>query len=103
MSKPISQEVADAIRAMRQVRGTPQRELARRFGVSQRSVVIILRESNVNRRDKDGKKPLSGSGDIDFCPVAEYYCGECRASVEVRPCPACLANAAKSHGKHSFG
>ena len=103
MAKPISQKIADTIRAARQASGASQKVLAVDFGVSQSSVKIILRESNANRRDKDGKKPLSGSGDIVFRRVAEYYCDGCRAFVTQTPCPACLANAAKSRRKHPFG
>ncbi len=95
MPKQISQEVKDAVRAEVQENGTTHRKLAERYDISRGSVLNILQGHK--------KKPLSGSGDIKFRRVAKYYCDGCRAFVKLRPCPACLTNAAKSHGKHSFG
>ena len=93
MTKPIGQEVKDAIRAVREASGATYKKLAKRFDVSRNTVANILKG--------DKKKPTSHG--VKFQPVAPYYCRPCLATVFYRPCVACHARNAGNRRKHTFG
>ena len=89
-SREKQEKVLEAIRA-----GEPLSEIARRFGITPKTVGRI-RDRAIEARQQSAEPSRHQTrirARIAFSRVAAYFCRPCNRMVRVRPCPACAARA----------